>query len=151
MSDCWEICQWNDNENKLFYRNGVTFICFVLDQHTELDFYRNISPHRCSNQTDYLRFRVKQLLFLLFDAANTNFTALNLTRPAIEPTIYHIRGEQAYHIMFSSYFIFSCHYMIIALDLSVLSIWSEKGICRINRIEFMEADVYQDRQSIYSY
>jgi hypothetical protein len=50
-------------------------------------------------QTDYLWIRVKQLLFLLFDAANTNFIALDLTRPAIEPTIYHIRGEQAYHIM----------------------------------------------------
>ena len=31
------------------------------------------------------------------EATNTNFTVFGLTRPGLEPTIYHTRGEHANH------------------------------------------------------
>jgi len=48
---------------------------------------------------------------LMLQIQCTNFIAFDLTRPAIEPTIYHIRGEQAYHIMW----VFILLYIVLSL------------------------------------
>jgi hypothetical protein len=36
-------------------------------------------------------------LFLVGEATNTNFIVFGLTRPGLDPTIYHTRGEHANH------------------------------------------------------
>jgi hypothetical protein len=48
-------------------------------------------------------FRANQSLLSLLNAAclveNTNFIVFGLTRPGLEPRIYHTRGEYANHYM----------------------------------------------------
>jgi len=57
-------------------------------------FYSSSSlPQQSAGNTHY--FDSNQPV--LWDAANTNFIVLGLTRPGREPTICHIRGEHAHH------------------------------------------------------
>ena len=90
--------QWDDDE-----------VRFVLDQHAELDFIElahcdnspliDTSPH--SGTLSW--FRANQSLLFLLNAAclaektNTKFIVFGLTRPGLEPTTYHTRGEHANH------------------------------------------------------
>jgi hypothetical protein len=87
--------QWNDDE-----------VCFVLDQHAELDLYSASSlKHNprvdMSNYSDTLFwFRPNQFLLFLFNAAcfakkQPIPIFLSLVWHELEPTIYRTRDEQA--------------------------------------------------------
>ena len=85
---------------------------FVLDQHSELEFYstsslkqkstgRHVAPLR------HINLILRQPAFALSpyccvlsgEAKNTNFVVFGLTPSGLEPicTIYHTRGRHAYH------------------------------------------------------
>jgi hypothetical protein len=73
--------QWDDDE-----------VRFVLNQHADMSLHSDTLFWFRANQS---------LLFLLNaysrEATNTNFIVFGLTRPGLEPTIYHTRGEHANH------------------------------------------------------
>ena len=81
------ICQWNDDE-----------VCFVLDQHAELDFY---SASSLKQQTAGKHVTPLGHIILIPSqpvfALSTNCIVFDLTRSMLEHTIYSIQGERAYH------------------------------------------------------
>ena len=108
VSDCCLTpIQLYHGENKLLLQWDDDEVCFVLDQHAELEFYSASSLKQqlrvdMSLHSDTLFwFRANQsLLFLRMfreEATNTNFIVFGLTRPGLEPNIYHTRGENANH------------------------------------------------------
>ena len=91
--------QWDDDE-----------VCFVLDQQAELDFYSasSLKQQFVGKHVTPLRHIIlipSQPVFALSpyrcvfggEATNTNFIVFGLTRPWLEPTIYHTWGEHANH------------------------------------------------------
>jgi len=81
---------------------------FVLDQHTELDFYsasslKQQSADRHVAILGHIILIPSQPVFALSpkccvlsgEATNTNFIVFGLTRPGLERTIYRTRGEHA--------------------------------------------------------
>jgi hypothetical protein len=94
-------CQWNDDDD----------VCFVLDQHTELDIY-SASSQKQQSTGRYVAPLGHNILILsqpvfaliLFvlcmlrgEVTNSNFIVFGLTWPGLEPTIYSIWGEYANH------------------------------------------------------
>jgi hypothetical protein len=87
--------QWDDDE-----------VRFVLDQHAELYVYSASSLRQQSADRHVAPlswFRANQSMLFLLNAAcltektNTKFIVFGLTRPGLEPTTYHTRGEHANH------------------------------------------------------
>ena len=78
--------QWDDDE-----------ICFVLDQRAELDFYSASSLKQQSAGRHVAPFGHIIQIPSQPEATNTNFIVFGLTRPGLEPTIDHTRGEHANH------------------------------------------------------
>ena len=76
--------QWNDDE-----------IRFVLDQHTQLDFYSASPPKQQSadrrrpSRTHYAGSEPISLCSFSGEATNTNFRVFGLTRSGLELTIFH--------------------------------------------------------------
>ena len=99
------------------WREQVTFnemmmmsgICFVLDQHAEVDFYsarslkqQSAGRRQCrSTRSHYSDSEPTSLcsysIMLSGEALNTNFKVFGLTRPGLESMIYHTRGEHVNH------------------------------------------------------
>ena len=80
--------QWDDDE-----------VCYVLDQHAELDFYSatSQSSSRHVASLGHIILIPSQPSMLSGEAANTNFMVVGLTRPWLEPTINRTHGEHANH------------------------------------------------------
>ena len=85
-------------------------VCFILDQHAELDFYgvnslkqesadRHVAPlgHIILIPSQPVFALSPQCCVLSREATNTNLIVFGLTRPRLEPTVYHTRGEHANH------------------------------------------------------
>ena len=92
--------QWDDDDE----------VCFVLDQHTELDFHRASSLKQQSTDRHVAPFGQiilipsqpvfalsSQCCVLSWEATNTNLTVFVFTRPGLEPTIYRTRDEHVTH------------------------------------------------------
>ena len=96
------------------WREQVNFqwddICFVLDQHAELDFYSASSLKQQSAgwhvaPLGHIILIPSRPVFALSpyccvlrgEATNTNFIVFGLTPPGLESTIYRTRGEHANH------------------------------------------------------
>ena len=90
--------QWEDDQ-----------ICFVLDQHTELDFHsasplkqqsagRHVAPlwHIILITSQPVFALSPECCVLNGEATNTNFIVFGLTQPGLEPAIYRT-GEHANH------------------------------------------------------
>jgi hypothetical protein len=76
-------------------------IRFVLDQHAWLDFKCVSSRVDMSLHSDTLSWLCanQSLLFLLNNTVCCNFMVIDLTRPELELTIYHTRGEHSNHFI----------------------------------------------------
>ena len=135
------ISQLYHMENKLRFWWDVDDH-FVLDQHAEFDFHntRNNSlwvDMSLHSHTLFWFWANQSLLLLLSDACLVEkqqipiFIAFALTRPTLEPMIYHIQGEHANHyptnvVQWSSNIQrdFSCHlrYVLVSITYILLFI-----------------------------
>ena len=120
-------------------------VCFVLEQHAELDFYCGSSLKKLStgrlDMSLYLNnvswFREKQSFFLLLqcsilsgEAAHTNLKVACLNQTVLDPMIYHTRGEPAnYHTI--DLFIMHITEIHRTVEWCPFAFWVNKS-CRIN-------------------
>ena len=85
-------------------------VCFVLDQHAELDFFsasslKQQSVDRHDAPLWHIILITSQTFFaltpkwcmLIGEAANRNFTVFGLIRRGLEPMIYHTWGDHVNH------------------------------------------------------
>ena len=105
------------NFSAISYRGEFDFqwdnddeVHFVLDQHAELDLHgasslKQQSADRHVAPPEHIILIPSQPVFtpspsccvLSGEATQINFIVFGLTRPGLEPTIYHTRGEHANH------------------------------------------------------
>jgi hypothetical protein len=107
LSNCSAILWW---EQVNFQWDNDDEVRFILDQHAELDLYsasslkqqfacRHVAPlgHIILIQSQPVFALTPECRVLSGEATNTNFIVFGLTRPGIEPTIYHTRGDHSNH------------------------------------------------------
>ena len=106
LSAKWAILQLYHGVNKLH-----DDVRFVLDQHAELDFYsasslKQQSAGRHIGPPGHIIILIPSQPFFALspwccvlsgEATNINFIVNGLTRPGLEPTVYHTRGEHTDH------------------------------------------------------
>ena len=92
----------------IWWREQVNFqwdeddeVCFVLDQHANLDFYsasslKQQSTGRHVAPLGHIILILNQSVFS-GEATNSNFIIFGLTRSGLEPTMYCTRGEHVDH------------------------------------------------------
>jgi len=126
--------QWNDDD-----------VCFVLDQHSELDFYSASSLKQQSADRHVVPLRhiiliSSQPIFALTpkcsvlsgEATNTNFIVFGLTRPELKPTIYRTWDKHTNH--YTTDVVFSCNSSTCLLNsINMGSAFKFPPVCRINK------------------
>ena len=104
------------NVSAISWREQINFqsddddVRFILEQHSELDFYSVNSLKQQSADIHvallgHIILIPSQPIFALSpqrcvlrrEATNTNFIVFGSTRPRLEPMVYHTRGEHADH------------------------------------------------------